>query len=131
MNTGTLNTVAPHTTEAATFPISMGNIVGSLALVLVMIVAVAWILRRTGVVSRVAKGHNLLAVKHSQSIGSRERLVVVEVDDKWLLLGVTQQSITPLMTMEKQECSTAMPVVSDFQASLLRCFKQRAARSQS
>lgn len=131
MNTGTLNTVATHTTEAATFPISMGNIVGSLALVLVMIVAVAWILRRTGVVSRVAKGHNLLAVKHSQSIGSRERLVVVEVDDKWLLLGVTQQSITPLMTMEKQECSTAMPVVSDFQASLLRCFKQRAARSQS
>lgn len=131
MNTGTLNTVAPHTTAAATFPISMGNIVGSLALVLVMIVAVAWILRRTGVVSRVAKGHNLLAVKHSQSIGSRERLVVVEVDDKWLLLGVTQQSITPLMTMEKQESSTAMPVVSDFQASLLRCFKQRAARSQS
>ena len=38
MNTGTLNTVAPHTTEAATFPISMGNIVGSLALVLVMLV---------------------------------------------------------------------------------------------
>lgn len=131
MNTRTLNTVAPVATEKAIVPISMGNIVGALALVLLLIVAVAWVLRRTGIASRVSKGGNhILSVKQTLAIGTRERLVVVEVDDKWLLLGVTQENITHLLTTDKKEEDAATPLTTGFQASLLNCIRQRAAGSQ-
>ncbi len=130
MNSQTLNTVTPLSTGAATFPVSLGNIVGTLAFVLVLIVAVAWILRRSGVVSHVVKGNHILSVKHSQSIGTRERLVVVEIDNKWLLLGVTQENITRLMTMDKQESPASTPLASGFHTALLNCIKPRTGGSQ-
>ncbi|WLI76308.1 flagellar biosynthetic protein FliO [Kosakonia sp. H02] len=133
MNTQSLNTVQPVSGGPAMAPVSMSNIVGALALVLLMIVAVAWVFRRTGVATRMVKGNSILSVKHTQSIGARERLVVVEVDDKWLLLGVTQDNITNLMTMEKKaelESVKPAPFISSFQAALVNCIAQRKGESK-
>ncbi|MDZ7323030.1 flagellar biosynthetic protein FliO [Kosakonia sacchari] len=122
MNTPTINTVQPVAGGPAVAPVSIGNVVGALALVLLLIVAMAWICRRTGVASRMVKGNSILSVKHTQSLGARQRLVVVEVDDKWLLLGVTQENITNLMTMEKKadaEPVQTAPFAASFQAALV------------
>ncbi len=40
------------------------------------------------------------------NIGNRERIMVVEVADQWLVLGVTAQQINTLSSMPKQELPT-------------------------
>lgn len=79
------------------------NVGGALSLILLFIAGVAWIARRTGLAPHVTRGNQFLTIKSSQSLGQRERVVIVEVDDKWLLLGVTSSSINCLATLEKTE----------------------------
>lgn len=133
MNTQSLNAVQPVAAGPAMAPVGIGNIIGALALVILLMVAIAWIARRTGVTTRMVKGHNILSVKHTQSIGARERLVVVEVDDKWLLLGVTQDNITNLMTMEKRadvEAIKPASLIPTFQSALVNCIARRKGESK-
>lgn len=133
MTTQTLHTAQPVATGPETAPVSFVNMGAGLGLVLLMIVGAAWLLRRTGVASRIVKGNGLVSVKHTQSIGPRERLMVVEVDDKWLLLGVTQQNISCLMTMEKKESvetpAVTPPQFATFQ-TMLRNLTQRKNESK-
>ncbi|MDO8351210.1 MAG: flagellar biosynthetic protein FliO [Gallionella sp.] len=82
--------------------VSSGNIVqviSSLLLVLVAILAVAWLLKRMNLAQQ-GTG-NLLKVIGSVAIGQRERVVLVEVDDTWLLVGVGPGQIRTLHTMTK------------------------------
>jgi len=135
MTTQTLHTTQPVATGPETAPISFVNMGAALGLVLLIIVGAAWLLRRTGVASRIVKGSGMISVKHTQSIGARERLVVVEVDDKWLLLGVTQQNISHLLTMDKKEsveaeAVTPPPFAANFQAALRKCITQRKGESK-
>jgi len=133
MNTQSLNAVQPVSAAPAMAPVGTGNIIGALALVILLMAAIAWIARRSGVATRMVKGHNILCVKHTQSIGARERLVVVEVDDKWLLLGVTQDNITNLMTMEKRadvEDVKAASFLPTFQSALVNCIARRKGESK-
>ncbi|MDO9052449.1 MAG: flagellar biosynthetic protein FliO [Gallionella sp.] len=84
--------------------VSSGNIVqviSSLLLVLVAILAVAWLLKRMNIAQQ-GTG-NLLKVVGSVAIGQRERVVLVEVDDTWLLVGVGPGQIRTLHTMAKTE----------------------------
>ncbi len=77
----------------------------ALALVVGAIAAVAWALKR---VTRPASGASqLLKVVGTHALGPRERLVVIEVGESWLVLGVTGQSINSLHTMARQERSMA------------------------
>lgn len=95
----------------------------ALALVVGAIAAVAWILKR---VARPATGASqLLKVVGTHSLGPRERLVVVEVGESWLVLGVTGQSINSLHTMARQESSAATSPKQpgfDFSRILSRAF---------
>lgn len=71
----------------------------SLLLVLVAIVAVAWLLKRMNLAQQ-GTG-NLLKVIGSVALGQRERVVLVEVGDTWLLVGVGPGQIRTLHTMAK------------------------------
>ena len=75
----------------------LGKTALGLALVLLLIWGLATI------VKRFKPGHRLqgqsLRVVASQSVGARERVVVVEVDDTWLVLGVTPGSVNRLHEM--------------------------------
>ncbi len=76
----------------------------ALAMVLAVILALAWVLKRVrvpGVTSEVP-----MRTIGSLSLGARERVVVVEVGDQWLVLGVTAQSIAQLSQMPKQTLPT-------------------------
>lgn len=73
----------------------------SLLLVLAAIIAVAWLLKRMNVAQQGAG--SLLKVVGSVAIGQRERVVLLEVGETWLLVGVGPGQIRTLHTLDKQE----------------------------
>lgn len=79
----------------------------SMACVLGLILACAWMARRFGL-QRFGGGH-VVKVVSSTSVGQRERVVVVEVADQWLVLGVTPQNISTLHNLPAQAVSATMP----------------------
>jgi flagellar biosynthetic protein FliO len=92
----------PHVaTTAPTEPASLSQLLqvaGGLLLVVIFIFALAWLLRRAGMVSGVAG--SVLRVLGVLSVGQREKLVLVQVGDKQLLVGVTPGSVTTLHVLE-------------------------------
>lgn len=76
----------------------------ALAFVIALMLAFAWLFKRIG---PIANGHLLqLKVIGGLNIGNREKIMVVEVADQWLVLGVTAQNINTLATLPKQEIPT-------------------------
>lgn len=69
-----------------------------LVAVLVLIFALAWIARRWGGALR-AHGAIPMRVVSQLGLGSRERIVVVDVDGTWLVVGVTAHGMRTLHTM--------------------------------
>lgn len=72
----------------------LGKTTLALALVIGAIFFCSWLLRRLGP-GRQWAGQRLKVVSSTQ-IGPRERLVIVEVQGTWLVLGVTAQQISKL-----------------------------------
>ncbi|NQZ86984.1 MAG: flagellar biosynthetic protein FliO [Colwellia sp.] len=88
--------------------IDAGSMILSLLAVLVVIVIVAWILKKLQVGGLAVNG---LKVITSLNLGSKERLVVVQVGKKQLLLGVTGQHINLLDTLaEPIAVKTGVPI---------------------
>jgi len=84
--------------------VSSGNIVQiifSLLLVLAAIVLVAWLLKRMNVAQR--GSGNLLKVLGAVPIGQRERIVLVEVNDTCLVVGIGPGQIRTLHTFQKTD----------------------------
>lgn len=84
--------------------VSSGNIaqiIFSLLLVLAAIVLVAWLLKRMNVAQH-GTG-KLLKVLGAVPIGQRERIVLVEVNDTCLVVGVGPGQIRTLHTFQKNE----------------------------
>jgi flagellar protein FliO/FliZ len=65
------------------------------------------------------------------NVGNRERVMVVEIADQWLILGVTASSINNLGSMPKQEDLLSHPIQSPgmdpFSAWLKRTVDKRTA----
>jgi len=78
-----------------------------LALVVAAIVATGWVLRRFGPVQSAG---GLLRVVGGVMVGPRERLVVVEVGEQWLILGVAAGSVNLLHALPKGAGGTGAPV---------------------
>lgn len=70
----------------------------ALMFVIAMILGAAWLARRLGLIGR-SSGELPMRVVASCAIGTRERVVVLEVEETWLVLGVTAHNITPLHTL--------------------------------
>lgn len=92
-------------TIATTPPLSnsmlLSQVGGVLVGILLLILLLGWIIRKLGLT---AHSHNnrLLKVISTCQVGARERIVIVEVDNNWLVLGVTSQNISPLLTLPAQ-----------------------------
>ncbi len=71
-----------------------------LAAVLALIVLCGWAARRLGL--RQPGNGRMLKVVASTMVGQRERVVVVEVGDAWLVLGVAAGQVRALHTMAAQ-----------------------------
>ncbi|RDK08100.1 flagellar biosynthetic protein FliO [Cupriavidus lacunae] len=65
--------------------------------IIALILGMAWVARRAGLVRHATGG--AMKVVGSTMLGARQRLVLVEVGDTWLVLGVSPGEIRPLHTM--------------------------------
>ena len=77
---------------------SMLTVLLNLALILGGFIAVAWFVRRY-LPGMGAQG--AVKVVGTTAVGTRERVVVIEVDDTWLLLGVGGGNVRLLHTLPK------------------------------
>lgn len=88
---------------------------GGLFVVLAMIVAAGWLLRRLqqragmGPAGSGRRRSQVITVVAQQMLGAREKVVVVDVEGTWLVLGVTQQHVQTLHTLPRpvEAASTA------------------------
>jgi flagellar protein FliO/FliZ len=70
-----------------------------LGVVLALIWGAAWLLRRLNVGAPSAG--SAIRVLATQALGQRERIVLVEVADQWLVLGVAPGRVSALSTLPK------------------------------
>ncbi|MCW5620540.1 MAG: flagellar biosynthetic protein FliO [Burkholderiales bacterium] len=87
---------------------SLLQVVFALLLVLAAIALFAWFMRRFAAGQAAAGG--LLKVVGGVMVGPRERVVVVEVQDTWLLLGVASGQVTLLHSMARPQEGAQVPV---------------------
>ncbi|MHA1064057.1 flagellar biosynthetic protein FliO [Enterobacter ludwigii] len=79
------------------------SVSGALALILLLLVVLAWAARRSGLARRLNDAQGNMTLVATQSLGPRERLVLVDVGDQRLVLGVTASQITCLATQPRPE----------------------------
>ncbi|WP_265553866.1 flagellar biosynthetic protein FliO [Serratia grimesii] len=93
-NAGTLQSSAPALPAGSV----LTQVSTALGGILLLILLAGWLFRRLGFAPQ-ARNSKLLNLRASCQVGQRERVVVIEVDNTLLVLGVTAQQITPLHTL--------------------------------
>ena len=123
--------VAPATPAAATSsPSSAGSllqVVFGLLVVLGLLAGALWFLKRMGG-GRFAPG-SVVKIVGGVSVGNRERVMVVEVADQWIVIGVAPGRVSTLASMPRQDTPAAQPTpgVPNFSAWLKQTIEKRNA----
>lgn len=101
---------------------SMVQVVFALGCVLGLIVLAAWLMRRLSFPVRTSSGQ--LRVVSGVMVGQKERVVIVETQGQWLVLGVTPQSVNLLHSMPRpegvQDAVAAPPPFADWLARAMQ-----------
>lgn len=115
----TANTATPST-AGNLFQVLLGLIA-----VLGLMAAAAWLLRRFNT----TKGGSNANIKivGAVSVGNRERVVVVEIADQWVVVGVAPGRVNSLATMSKQETTLTpeAPSSGNFSTWLAQSIQKR------
>lgn len=93
----------------------------ALAAVLALILGCAWLMRR--VQRPGGAGGALIQVRGQIMVGPRERVVLIEVGDQWIVTGVAQGNVRSLAVMPRPEDAPPAPDpvhVADFRTLLAR-----------
>jgi flagellar protein FliO/FliZ len=100
----------------------------SLGVVIGLLFASLYLLKRLSAPRGATAG--LLRIVAATAVGTRERVIVLEVGDTWLVLGVAPGRITPLHQMDRQELqpdkASNIPGM-DFQGKLKQMMSKRDA----
>jgi flagellar protein FliO/FliZ len=96
-----------------------------LIVVLGLLLGALWLLKRIGQPQGPAAG--LMRVVAGVAVGARERVVILELGNSWLVLGVAPGQVTTLAEIPRQEVPTsaAGAAVKDFPAWLRQVMKNR------
>ncbi|MGG4607469.1 flagellar biosynthetic protein FliO [Providencia sp. Me31A] len=107
---------------------SLAQISGALGGIILLILAGAWLVKKLGFAPKKMGKEQILKVKSSCPLGGKERVVVIEVNDTCLVLGVTMQNISLLHQYPSgSENSPVLPMEPLTFQSLLKK-KQEAAK---
>ena len=91
--------------SAATAALSSAGSLTQVALVLLLVIGLiagaAWLLKRLGMARN--PGGTTVRIVSGVSLSNRERILVVEVADQWIVVGVAPGCINTLATMPRQE----------------------------
>lgn len=105
-----LPTVAAPPAPAASGAGSLVQAMLGMVLVIALIFGLAWAMRRLGL-QRLG-GSSVVRVVSSAAVGTRERVVVVDVAGTWLVLGVTGSQVSMLHSLPAQAQQDAGPPVA-------------------
>lgn len=111
-----------QTTSSAS---QLASLVGGLVLILVLIYGLSWF------VKRFSQGGFMqnpsMKIVSAMPLGTRERLMLIEVGGKQLLLGVTATQINTLHVFDEPVVPTekSQPVASDFSQKLMAILQQK------
>ena len=107
---------------------SLVEISGTLAGIILLILAGAWLVKKLGFAPKKFSKDQIIKIKGSCSLGNKERVVVVEVNHECLVLGVTTQSVNLLHQYPSQQgfAVSSAPEPLTFQSLLNK--KQDAAK---
>lgn len=127
-----VETARPTFTPPPTAAVSTSSVlqvIVSLLLVLAAVVMVAWVLKRINLPQQGSA--NALKVISGVAVGQRERVVLLEVNDTWLIVGVAPGQVNALHSMPKgsipvQTNATGNPS-NDFQSWLKKMMEKRNA----
>ena len=126
-----------QTAMAAARPLEVPSVVStggmikitlSLLLVLAAIVTVAWLLKRMNVAQQ-GRG-NLLKVIGSVAVGQRERVVLIEIGESWLLVGVGPGQIRTLHTLAKGDTASPRPEADNQFGKMLSLLKNHSSNGK-
>jgi flagellar protein FliO/FliZ len=97
---------APGSTTGSIFTMLFGLIV-----VVALMAALAWLFKRSGLVKGFG-GNAVAKIIGGVSVGTRERVMVIEIADQWIVVGVAPGRVNTLATLPRQEHAAA-PSSSD------------------
>ncbi|HAW93114.1 MULTISPECIES: flagellar biosynthetic protein FliO [unclassified Arsukibacterium] len=109
----------PSAERKNTSGISLGKIAISLAAVLLLVVGLGWLFKK---LTLRLPGSQHVKVICSVPLGQRERLLVIEIQGKQRVIGVTPQSINMLFELENSLPETKL--ASDFHTQLQSFLKK-------
>lgn len=89
---------------------SLFQLVFGLVIVLGLMAVAAWTLKYFGV-KQTFSGTNVRIIG-GVNVGTRERILIVEAADQWIVVGITPGCINALATMPKQEIVPTTDIVS-------------------
>ena len=100
-----LPTSAPAPSGAGFGAAGLLQTILALMLVLGLLAGLAWVMKRYG--PRMSGGNANLRVVGALNLGGRERIMVVEVGDQWIVVGAAPGRVNALHTMPRQEGALA------------------------
>ena len=86
---------------------SLFQVLLSLFLVLGLMMAAAWAVKKFG--PKRLSSTAAIRVVGGVNLGGRERIVMVEVADQWIVVGVAPGQVSALATLPKQEGAAVLP----------------------
>jgi len=107
----------------------LGKTALALGLVMACVLLCGWLASRLG--ARASSPDKVVQVVASTRVGQREKVVVVEVRGRWLVLGVTAQQVVCLSDVDAPMASTEAttePAARGFALRLMDALKQGGVR---
>ena len=102
---------APMTMAPTASSGSLLQTIFALMFVLALLIALAWAMKRYG--PKALGGNSKMRVVSSLNLGGRERIVLIEVADQWIVVGASPGRINALATLPRQEGE--LPILSSAQ----------------
>ena len=117
----------PPATAAASSAGGLLQVVFGLLVVLGLLAGALWFLKRMGG-GRFAPG-SVVKIIGGVSVGNRERVMVIEVADQWIVIGVAPGRVSTLATLPRQDHPAAQAVAGapNFSTWLKQTIEKRNA----
>ncbi len=94
---------------------SLMQTIFGLTFVLAMLALFAWAMKRFG--PRPQAGAAGLRIVGALNLGGRERLMVVEIGDQWIVVGASPGRVNALATMPKQQAAPGEATLNPYAPS--------------
>jgi flagellar protein FliO/FliZ len=90
------------------FNIDLVRSIASLSFVLIVLFALAWLLKRTK--GKTLSRTSVARVVGGVALGARERVVVVEIASRWIVVGLSSGHMSALANLEAITCDAPAPL---------------------